>query len=639
MAAEAGFAISASRAPSIIIFWASPSGTAECIAHWIYESSRKRGFTAHCHVLDGWFKADLTSDCVVIFVFSITANGDPPDNATKFLCHLQNTSGAELGVFKNMRYTVLALGEPNYDNSFHAAKWLDCRMSELGGVPFHQPGFAPDAVGLESILDPWIEKLWSCLEQKEGPAEACNTQNVEHNDESSTIGRKLKRNGDSATVQPEASTPLPSARHASNIAEPPTTKSESSVPSINSPSLLLIDTTKLAGTTQLTNVPKLLPFILTAEPTGFRRPSIESSHEFFAETVSTTASLYSVLRPFLAPISTVRTLTGCKALKKVLEITLDIRSLNWKYQAGDSFGLVCPNADELVHNLLDRLKLKKDDTFHMSSSMPSLPFRSKIPLTYYEVLKYHIDLRTFPRKSLFRMFAESTTDDAERNVLFFLASAQGNNAYQQLRQQQPTLLDLLHTFKACEPPFAHLLEHMPRLQPRIHHAAANITIGTRPVQRAFHPPSDPTTNMICISAGTGITPFVGFLQHWEGLKASGMVWLFHGFRTDGEDTLYQAELQGFVDRGVLSVWTKCMSNEVPRRYVQDGIEEHAESVWEWVDQKKASVYLCGSAAMGKSVHACFLDMTASQTKGGLVESQEYWSRMASGERYVREIWT
>ena len=103
--------------------------------------------------------------------------------------------------------------------------------------------------------------------------------------------------------------------------------------------------------------------------------------------------------------------------------------------------------------------------------------------------------------------------------------------------------------------------------------------------------------MILIAAGTGIAPFIGFLQHWEAMKASGNVWLIHGFRTNGEDDLYHDELQGFVDRNVLSAWTKCISrpssDEVLRRYVQDGIKTHAESVWEWIDKDKASLYLCG----------------------------------------------
>ena len=104
------------------------------------------------HVLDLWHfflqtQVDLDGDSVVIFITSTTGDGDPPDNATKFWRHLRRAKGSELDVFKNKRYTILGLGDTNYDNFCNTAKRLDRRINEIGGVLFYQRGFADDGVG------------------------------------------------------------------------------------------------------------------------------------------------------------------------------------------------------------------------------------------------------------------------------------------------------------------------------------------------------------------------------------------------------------------------------------------------------------------------------------------------------------
>ena len=323
---------------------------------------------------------------------------------------------------------------------------------------------------LELVVDSWIENLWASLEQnvvfdsktaakfaatlgdgkftvknipkKEGasePATSATKSNTGNKDGTKAIRKSSDANEFKSQENgtPVASSEAKPSDHAVDsvmdqgaglltFVPPPTSTSVSTpLPSINSPSMLFIDIKKLAGTTQLSNVPKLAPFTLNVEATGRRRTSLESIDGYYAETRESISLEYSASNPFLAPISKVRTLTGPKALKKVLEITLDIQRLNWKYQSGDSFGLLCPNPDELVYNLLNRLNLEKDHTFEVSSHISLLPFSSRIPLTYYEAIKYHLDLHVLPRKSFFRMLAETTSDDAERNTLFFLASTQG----------------------------------------------------------------------------------------------------------------------------------------------------------------------------------------------------------------------
>ena len=105
-----------------------------------------------------------------------------------------------------------------------------------------------------------------------------------------------------------------------------------------------------------------------------------------------------------------------------------------------------------------------------------------------------------------------------------------------------------------------------------------------------------------IAAGTGLTPFMGFLKQREadlaGGKKLGDAWLFHGRRFAGEDgdALYLQELRALKDGGVLTHLQECISRdrleEATYKYVQDGIKAHGGKLWDLV-QGGASVFVCG----------------------------------------------
>ncbi|PVD37330.1 hypothetical protein C0Q70_04329 [Pomacea canaliculata] len=58
----------------------------------------------------------------------------------------------------------LSLGDTNYTNFCNNAKNIDRRLQELGAKRFYPSGFADDAVGLEVVVDPWIEGLFPALQ-------------------------------------------------------------------------------------------------------------------------------------------------------------------------------------------------------------------------------------------------------------------------------------------------------------------------------------------------------------------------------------------------------------------------------------------------------------------------------------------
>ena len=78
--------------------------------------------------------------------------------------------------------------------------------------------------------------------------------------------------------------------------------------------------------------------------------------------------------------------------------------------------------------------------------------------------------------------------------------------------------------------------------------------------------------MVC--AGSGIGPFLGFLEHRRQLGVkTGFTWLVFGCRNRGKDDLHKDKLLKYVQDGVLSKLSVAYSreqNEDGVKYVQVG---------------------------------------------------------------------
>ena len=91
----------------------------------------------------------------VVIVCSTTGNADAPDNCERFWRYIKRRSHPA-DLFKGLEYCVLGLGDTNYDKFCYMGEMIDKRLSELGARRFYHLGRADDAVGLDSVVEPWI---------------------------------------------------------------------------------------------------------------------------------------------------------------------------------------------------------------------------------------------------------------------------------------------------------------------------------------------------------------------------------------------------------------------------------------------------------------------------------------------------
>jgi sulfite reductase alpha subunit-like flavoprotein len=161
------------------------------------------------------------------------------------------------------------------------------------------------------------------------------------------------------------------------------------------------------------------------------------------------------------------------------------------------------------------------------------------------------------------------------------------------------------------------------------------------VQRAAHfrPPADPHVATIMIGAGTGVAPFIGFLEDRRARGHVGRNWLFFGEQRRATDHYYAPELQRFQDDGVLHRLDLAFSRDQPsREYVQHQLCRRGAGVWEALEGG-AHVYVCGDMnGMAKGVHQALTDLVALHGGMSAEEADVYVRGLAAANRYSRDVY-
>ena len=251
-------------------------------------------------------------------------------------------------------------------------------------------------IRLEEVVDPWIGKLWDALpstvEYDESKYQAYvaggskSKLRINKNGESNGTTEEKKLDSHHVTavakqveqLRVNATDPVDlTAAHAQTQSEDHSslangltadTPSADQAQRYDVATTVVIDKAVVEAATELKGVPKLPAEFLLASPGTETRSTEESrAHQLdlYKQAGGTAAYDYTASSPFASRITAVRCLTGSRALKRVIEITLDLSGLGWEYVPGDAFGINCPNTDKLVLAILEKLGLDPAQSFKM----------------------------------------------------------------------------------------------------------------------------------------------------------------------------------------------------------------------------------------------------------------------------------
>lgn len=161
----------------------------------------------------------------------------------------------------------------------------------------------------------------------------------------------------------------------------------------------------------------------------------------------------------------------------------------------------------------------------------------------------------------------------------------------------------------------------------------------------FQLPNNCMQPIIMIGPGTGVAPFIGFLQHRYLLKKEnnqnfGFTWLFYGCRYHDRDFLYRAQLDEYKNCGILTKISSCYSREgKTKTYVQNLIQKECNEIINKIIHENAVIYVCGDAKnMAKDVKNTIISCLMEIEGNTADHAEKYIKLMEKNNRYIQDIW-
>ncbi|MFD5177607.1 molybdopterin-dependent oxidoreductase [Nocardia sp. NPDC058379] len=358
-----------------------------------------------------------------------------------------------------------------------------------------------------------------------------------------------------------------------------------------------------------------------------------------------------------------RLLSLSGAQKEVRQFTYDLTGSDLSYDVGDALGVRPANDLGLVWEFLAVTGLDP-------AVVVEVPKAGPMPLSI--ALEGYLDL-TKTTTELLRFVAEQTGD---RTIKWLLRPDNKGELAKWLWGRQPVDIAAEFALSAGPQQWVALFK---RLQPRLYSISSSPLVDAaivrttvsviryegptgRPrgglcsayladvdldqplvlhVQSAphFRPPDDPATPAIMVGPGTGVAPFVGFLEHRRARGDQAPNWLFFGEQHEATDFYYRDELRELQQHGVLSRLDVAFSRDQRAKiYVQDRMREHGAHLWNWL-RDGAHFYVCGDAArMAKDVDAALREIVSHHGAMSEEDADAYVKKLATDKRYVRDVY-
>lgn len=457
---------------------------------------------------------------------------------------------------------------------------------------------------------------------------------------------------------------------------PKTTPSTNQVPIVPPDNLafksLKLTLPPLTLDTQLTDIPELPEVIASLGPVPPAKPKhITKVHTQPPEFVQP----HPPFHVHAAPLHHVRELTKAGAEKRTVHFDIDVtdypdESEGVDFKVGGAIGICPPNDPEMVDEIFTLLGVPsflRDKPVLLKTTGGRWPtiwgedMARELVTTRRELMTWCADVQSQPAtKLLLRLLAEHATSPAEKKILFFLVSNEGQPAFCDLRiAPHVTVALLLHAFPSSRPPLPALLSVLPQLMPRFYslsndpiisssrngvsgrkliemavtvHRTKDWSTGTRtgigsgylhrlaqkymdgeatgappqlyiPLFRGLM--SNPLSQkfgsdgpIVMIGAGVGMAPFRGFiLNRMKNGNCTNKIWLIQGIRDSSVDELYSGEL-GSQEHDIKRVVQsrKARVDLGEAKYVQDEVSRQADVVWNVANTSDGRIFVCGSSA-------------------------------------------
>jgi len=216
---------------------------------------------------------------------------------------------------------------------------------------------------------------------------------------------------------------------------------------------------------------------------------------------------FDMKNPYMAPVKVNRNLQSEKSDRYCMHIELGLGESRIRYEAGDHVAIYPTNDERLVNRIGELLNIDLDTVFTMKAleedAIKKSPF--PVPTTYRAALSHYVDITALPRTHVLKEIAAYTTDENEKEMLNLMTtnSDEGRNKYNEfISNACRHITHILEDLPSCKPAIDHLLELLPRLQPRFYSISSSgkvhkDSVHVTAVVIEYETPTGRTNNGVC----------------------------------------------------------------------------------------------------------------------------------------------
>ena len=375
-------------------------------------------------------------------------------------------------------------------------------------------------------------------------------------------------------------------------------------------------------------------------------------------------ALYSRKNPFPAKLKTNRKLTAEGSAKDTRHFEIDLSGSGLTYEVGDSLGVFPTNNPALVEEILGVLGFSGEEQVPDTNGN-IVSIREALTKSYVITEKDKKLLAAIAEKDpTAAHFVPMTTPEGKAELDAYVwgrevidpllahpaAKFTPEEFVKCLRKLQPRLYSIASSQKAHASE-VHLTVAAVRyethgrkregvcstfLSDRADNSSVPVFVHTA---KHFRVPEDLSTHVIMVGPGTGIAPFMAFLQERKVSGATGQNWLFFGDQKASTDFLYREELEAWQKEGVLHKLSTAFSRDQSEKiYVQHRMLEAAEELYAWLEQG-AYFYICGDASrMAKDVDAALHQVVEKAGGKSSEEAAAYVEELKKSKRYRKDVY-
>lgn len=358
------------------------------------------------------------------------------------------------------------------------------------------------------------------------------------------------------------------------------------------------------------------------------------------------------------------------SIKDTRHVVIDLSGTNLQYQVGDALGVFPTNCDSLVRDVCVAAGL--DPQTLINTGLMTSTLQAALGQRCLRAITLDLCERAIQRvKERPKMNGAAIADAALGQRLAQFADSDQFyqlDVYEFLMLFGPldlTPLDLVETLSPLRPRLYSIASSQAHVPDEVHLTVGRVEDVVRERTRkgvastmfadrlfpgaavrvfvqpnhGFTIPDDPAAPMIMVGPGTGIAPFIAFLQQRACDKATGRNWLFFGDQKSDCDFLYKDQLAAWRSSGLLTRLDVAFSRDGREKvYVQHRMLEQAQDLFKWLEAG-GYFFVCGDARrMARDVEQTLVEIVGTQGSMSTEAAKSYVALLKQTKRYVCDVY-